>query len=370
MKRVDSISSRKRGFTLLELLIVLAILIVVIGMLGTTVWGQYRKALIRAATIQVTSKLHDALELFFQDHQRYPTAAEGLYILADKDNPDPQGSLQRQNDSIQKALQAAGANMMNQQGGMNGMNNMNGNMQGGMGGDMTGMGGMNGNMQGGMGGDMSGMNGMNGNMQGGMGGDMSGMNGMTGDMTGMNGNMNNQNNANMTGNQQVYRRPKITEPYVKENDLKDPWNQPYRYEWPTTKGDGKSPAIWSCGPDKEDNNGEGDDVISWDPEDTSGVMRYQNTSGNASYNSNMNNGGYGGDMNNMNNMNNGGFGGDMNTGGFGGTNANGYGGDMNNMNNMNNINNMNNMNTGGFGGGAGGGFGGAGGGNGGFGGGF
>ena len=83
MKRVNGISAKKSGFTLLELLIVMAILIVVIGMLGTTVWGQYRKALIRTATVQVQSKLTDALELFFVDFKRYPYPEEGLYILAD-----------------------------------------------------------------------------------------------------------------------------------------------------------------------------------------------------------------------------------------------------------------------------------------------
>ncbi|MBQ6828576.1 MAG: prepilin-type N-terminal cleavage/methylation domain-containing protein, partial [Thermoguttaceae bacterium] len=49
MKRVASLDSKKSGFTLLELLIVLAILIVIIGILGTTVWNSYKRALIRAA---------------------------------------------------------------------------------------------------------------------------------------------------------------------------------------------------------------------------------------------------------------------------------------------------------------------------------
>ena len=123
---------------------------------------------------------------------------------------------------------------------------------------MTGMGGM--------GGDMTGMGGMGMDMQGGMGG----MGNMGGDTTGMGGGMNMQG-----GTTQVVRRPKIVEPLIKEKDLIDPWNNPVCYEWPTAKGDGKKPAIWSCGPDKEDNNGEGDDIINWDPEDTSGQQRMQ-----------------------------------------------------------------------------------------------
>lgn len=42
---------------------------------------------------------------------------------------------------------------------------------------------------------------------------------------------------------------------------KDPWGEPYYYEYPTHKtGDGR-PAIWSSGPDKI--SGNDDDVISW-----------------------------------------------------------------------------------------------------------
>ena len=228
MKRVNGISAKKSGFTLLELLIVMAILIVVIGMLGTTVWGQYRKALIRTATVQVQSKLTDALELFFVDFKRYPYPEEGLYILADMDNPDA------------KNIQPQQQQQQNQQ--QSGMG-----MQTGMGMDASGMG-----MQTGMGMDANGMG-----MQTGMGG-----------ANGMQQGMNPQQ-------QQAYHRPKIVEPYIKEQDLKDPWGQQYRYEYPTTKGDGKKPAVWSCGPDKEDNNGEGDDIINWDSNDTSGQMRMQ-----------------------------------------------------------------------------------------------
>ena len=151
--------------------------------------------------------------------------------------------------------------------GMNGATGMN-DMQGMTGaGDMTGMNNMQG-MTGGFGAnDMTGMNNMQG-MTGGM-PNMTGANGMTPNMTGTNGVQQPQ--------QQQVQRVHITEPYVAEQDLKDPWKQPYRYEWPTTKGDGKKPAVWSCGPDKEDNNGdpESDDIIGWDPNDNTGMLRAQ-----------------------------------------------------------------------------------------------
>ena len=323
MKRVAGISLKRAGFTLLELLIVMAILIVVIGLLGTTVWSNYRKALIRTATVQIESKFNDALEMFFMDFGRYPTQEEGLYILANLTNPNPQPSsnvLMNTNanngmNNMQGMSGATGMDGMNNMQGMNGMNGMQG-MNG-----ATGMDGMN-NMQGMNG--ATGMNGMN-NMQG-MNG-ATGMNGMTSNMTGTTG----------VQQQQQVQRVHITEPYVAEQDLKDPWKQPYRYEWPTTKGDGKKPAVWSCGPDKEDNNGdpESDDIIGWDANDNSGMMRAQQQQQQNMMQQNMmqqnglNNGGMSDINGGMTTMPGGGFD-TTGAGGFNNVNAGGNG--MNNMN--------------------------------------
>lgn len=41
----------------------------------------------------------------------------------------------------------------------------------------------------------------------------------------------------------------------------DPWEQPYYYEYPTNKTEAGTPAIWSAGPDKI--SGNEDDIISW-----------------------------------------------------------------------------------------------------------
>ena len=240
MKRVASLDSKKSGFTLLELLIVLAILIVIIGILGTTVWNSYKRALIRAAEVKIKT-LTQAVEEFKMDQREYPTLVEGLYILANVDNPDAAAAMQQ-------------AQMQQQTMGMAGQNNMNG---------------MNGQMNTGMMNDPTMMNGQAGMMNDPM---------MNGQMnTGM---MNGQMN-NMTGMQQTATvnpmkpKRKIPEPYIKETDLEDPWNNPFKYEWPTTKGDGKKPAIWSMGPDGEDNNGDGDDIINWDATDMSGQMNAQ-----------------------------------------------------------------------------------------------
>ena len=276
MKRVASLDSKKSGFTLLELLIVLAILIVIIGILGTTVWNSYKRALIRAAEVKIKT-LTQAVEEFKMDQCEYPTLVEGLYILANVDNPDAAAAMQQ----AQMQQQTMGTV------GQNNMNGMNGQMNTGMMNDPM----MNG--QTGMMNDPSMMNGqagmmndpmMNGQMNTGM------MNGQMNNMTGM------QQNA--TVNPMKPKR-KIPEPYIKETDLEDPWNNPFKYEWPTTKGDGKKPAIWSTGPDGEDNNGDGDDIINWDATDMSGQMNAQrNAQAAGLQNGMMNNGMNNGMMNN------------------------------------------------------------------------
>jgi general secretion pathway protein G len=52
-------------------------------------------------------------------------------------------------------------------------------------------------------------------------------------------------------------------PYLEEDTVPiDPWGNPYRYEYPGTRGSNPdSPAIWSLGPDGKDNTQ--DDVVNW-----------------------------------------------------------------------------------------------------------
>ncbi|MBR4833792.1 MAG: type II secretion system protein GspG [Thermoguttaceae bacterium] len=322
MKRVASLDSKKSGFTLLELLIVLAILIVIIGILGTTVWNSYKRALIRAATVQVTNTLVSAVDQFNMEQGSYPTMVEGLYILANMDNPDAASAMQMQMQ--QQATGMAGQTGMNNMTGMNagmpGMTDPNmmntgmvdpmtgmpqtGMQQPGMVDPMTGVP-QTGMQQPGMVDPMTGMP-QTGMQQPGMVDPMTGMQqpGMVDPMTGMQqpgmvdpttgmqqpGMVDPMTGMSQTGMQQLgatgmqqtttvnSAKPirKIPEPYVNEKDLIDPWNNPIKYEWPTTKGSGKKPAIWSMGPDGEDNQGGGDDIISWDPQDMSGQMRAAN----------------------------------------------------------------------------------------------
>lgn len=57
---------------------------------------------------------------------------------------------------------------------------------------------------------------------------------------------------------------------------KDAWDRPFHYEWPNNKApqsspDAMKPAVWSDGPNGVNDNGGGDDIINWDPDQASGV---------------------------------------------------------------------------------------------------
>lgn len=74
------IRNNQKGMTLLEIMIVLAILGGLIAVLATSVQGQFRKAKIRQAKIQI-SEYGKALDMYYTDCNQYPTTEEGLQAL-------------------------------------------------------------------------------------------------------------------------------------------------------------------------------------------------------------------------------------------------------------------------------------------------
>ncbi|MFC5500504.1 type II secretion system major pseudopilin GspG [Caenimonas terrae] len=69
------------GFTLVELLVVLAILTLLAGLVGPRVLSQLGGAKTKTAAVQIAD-IDKALELFKLDVGRYPTTEEGLDALA------------------------------------------------------------------------------------------------------------------------------------------------------------------------------------------------------------------------------------------------------------------------------------------------
>ena len=70
----------QRGFTLVELLVVITIIALIMGIVGPRVLNYLSDSKAKAAKIQIES-LASALDLFFLDTGRYPNGSEGLTAL-------------------------------------------------------------------------------------------------------------------------------------------------------------------------------------------------------------------------------------------------------------------------------------------------
>jgi len=74
---------RQRGFTLMELLVVLAILGLLVSLVGPQVLNQLGGAKSKTAKIQIRD-LEQALEMYKLDVGRFPSTSEGLDALVSK----------------------------------------------------------------------------------------------------------------------------------------------------------------------------------------------------------------------------------------------------------------------------------------------
>ncbi|MCA9073485.1 MAG: type II secretion system major pseudopilin GspG [Planctomycetaceae bacterium] len=75
-------STSRRGFTLTELLIVMAILVLLVSMVGPRLLGSKQKADINAAKTQI-GMFQSALERYAIDVNRFPNTEEGLDALVE-----------------------------------------------------------------------------------------------------------------------------------------------------------------------------------------------------------------------------------------------------------------------------------------------
>jgi general secretion pathway protein G len=80
--KIQSAQNKSRGFTLVEIMVV----VVIIGILAATIIPQFigttQDAKISAAKAQV-AELESAVERFYVQMDRYPTTEEGLKVLVD-----------------------------------------------------------------------------------------------------------------------------------------------------------------------------------------------------------------------------------------------------------------------------------------------
>lgn len=78
-----------RGFTLIEVMIVIAIILALTGLIGVAVLGRRDEAKKGTAQIDMNT-IKAALDMFRLDYDRYPTDEEGLAVLWDKSKLDPE----------------------------------------------------------------------------------------------------------------------------------------------------------------------------------------------------------------------------------------------------------------------------------------
>lgn len=73
----------ERGFTLVEMLVVITIISLVMALVGPRVLNYLTDSKIKAAKIQIES-FESALDLYYLDAGRYPTTSEGLHALVER----------------------------------------------------------------------------------------------------------------------------------------------------------------------------------------------------------------------------------------------------------------------------------------------
>ena len=71
------------GYTLVEILVVLAIIAMIMGMVGPRVIAYLSESKVKTARIQITN-LKAAVDLYYLDTGSYPNMAEGLEALVNK----------------------------------------------------------------------------------------------------------------------------------------------------------------------------------------------------------------------------------------------------------------------------------------------
>jgi general secretion pathway protein G len=82
-KRRHLLSAASDGYTLVEMLVVLTIISLILGLVGPRVLAYLGDSRVKTAKLQIES-FGSALDLFYIDAGRYPSASEGLEALASR----------------------------------------------------------------------------------------------------------------------------------------------------------------------------------------------------------------------------------------------------------------------------------------------
>ena len=97
--------ARAAGFTLIEVLIVLAIILMISGLVAVQLFSRRDRADIDQTRINLNT-LRDALDAFRFDFRRYPTDEEGLAVLWDKAKLDAEADAAAWAGYLQEPLES------------------------------------------------------------------------------------------------------------------------------------------------------------------------------------------------------------------------------------------------------------------------
>jgi general secretion pathway protein G len=78
----------EKGFTLVEMLVVITIIALIMGLVGPRVLGYLSQSKAKAAKIQIEN-FASALDLYFLDTGQYPSSSEGLSALLQRPGSTP-----------------------------------------------------------------------------------------------------------------------------------------------------------------------------------------------------------------------------------------------------------------------------------------
>ena len=85
---MNRIFSNQKGFTLIEVLVVVVIMGMLIGLIGPNILGQADRARVTTAKTQIAT-LSQALDMYKLDNHFYPTTDQGLDSLVVKPSASP-----------------------------------------------------------------------------------------------------------------------------------------------------------------------------------------------------------------------------------------------------------------------------------------
>ena len=105
--RNKTTTRRRRGFTLVELLIVMAILVLLASLVGPRLLGSKKKADIQATQTQI-GLFQACLERYALDMNKFPSTEEGLQALVTAPTGDEMGSMSMDTTDMEGAASSTG----------------------------------------------------------------------------------------------------------------------------------------------------------------------------------------------------------------------------------------------------------------------